>query len=366
MVEQHSSAHRYASTGGMSRRDFLRLGGRAGLLVPLSTGAMSFVLTGCGGGAAGGGGGSQKRGTYMTAAGLGAGFIEVMIAQEQGFFADHGLDVDIRGGQGTATAIQAVIGGSVNWSRGGGPASIRAIVNEDAPITHIATVRQETHFEIVSLPEKPLSSPEQLEGKKIGVVSTGGSTEELLLLMLANADVPESTVQRPVTGLGAAAYQLAVDGEVDGWITGNYDRAAVGEEMGVELHAMKISDFVKAPADSYLITVEATESDDDTPERFLAGVRDAMKFAVDESNWDAVYDSLVAYNPDADKEKTLFELPFQIETWVSAGEENLLVPQEEVWTAGQEALEKAGFIDKTVPLDRLLYMDYINAVTGGE
>lgn len=306
------------------------------------------------------------RQSYMTALGFGVGFVEVMVAQEQGFFAEHGLDVQIRAGQGTATAMQAVIGGSVEYSRGGAITSVPAIASEEAPIINIGTVRQKTHFEIVSLPDQALTSPDQLAGKSVGVVSSGGSTEKLLLLVMSNAGVAERSVDRPVTGLGAGAYQLAKEGDVDAWVAPNYDRATVEQELGVELTAMKMSDFVEMPMDSYTTTVEMTESDNEGPRAFLAGVLQAMKFTMDKSNWDAVYESLRAYNPDATKEEVLFELPFQIESWTAAGEDKLLDLREDAWQNAQEEIKAAGFIDQTVPVDRLIYTDYIEAVKSAQ
>lgn len=361
---------------GLDRRMFLRRAGGSGLLIPLSGGAVAFLASACGGGdsesaqpveTAGGAaetGQEMVPGSYTTALGFSLSFVEVMIAKEQGYFEEEGLDLEIQGGQGTATALQAVLGGSVDIGRANAINTTIAIANEDAPITNIGTARQQGQFEVVSLPESPVETPAALEGTRCGIVSAGGATENLLDLLLVQEGIPVDSVARPVTGVGSAAYELARGGEIDAWISVDTDRATIEETGGIDLVVFNTDEYLTIPSDSYNVTQEMVDSGSDLPVRFLAGVLRAIDFARDEANWEQVVEALRVYNPEADPEQTLFEIPLLIESWTARGDENILALLPEVWESGQELLAEAGLINQTVELDRLIYTDYLEQARG--
>lgn len=339
----------------LNRRRFLRT---MALTVP-AVGAGGWLLSACGEDTATGANGLPRL-RYTTALGFTLGNIEVMVAAEQGFFRDFGIDVDVKGGQGTATAIQAVLGGSVDMSRANAINSTISIAGEDVPIVNIGTVRQKSQFEVVSMADRPITEPGQLEGKVCGIVSAGGATENLLELMLVNADVDPGSVQRPVTGVGGAAYELAKSGEIDAWISLDTDRSTLERENPGTLTMFNTDDFAVVPSDSYNTTLEMVESGNDAPAKFLAAVLAAIEWTSDEKNWPTAIEHMREYNPEADPEASMTEMPFMVESWNAApgGEKPLaLIP--EIWEKGQESLHKAGLVSKTVPLDKLIYPDYL-------
>ncbi|WP_428965435.1 ABC transporter substrate-binding protein [Micromonospora fluostatini] len=341
----------------MSRRSFLRLGATAGLLLP-SAGGMTLLLSGCGGDDNQVNADGSMSGSYMTASGLTLSFVETMVAKERGFFTEHGLNLDIKGGQGTATAIQAVLGGSADLTRANGINAIIAVANQQAPMVSIASVRQKSQFEVVSLPDKPITNPSHLAGRTCGIVSTGGATENLLDVMLINAGVDPRTVQRPVTGVGTAAYELARRGEVDAWVCVNTDRDTIQKQIG-EVTFFSTDEFAPMPSDSYNTSLKMVESGSDMPVRFLAGVLKAIDYASKEENWDQVITDLRKYNPETNPDQARAELPMLVESWLAAGPENALQLDEQTWLTGQESLVKAKLVDSPASIDKLINKDYL-------
>lgn len=339
----------------VSRRSFLRFGAAAGVLLP----GAGVLLSACGDDeepAAGDGG--KLSGTYMAASSLTLSFVETMVAKERGFFDEYGVDIDIKGGQGTATAVQAVLGGSADLTRANGINAVIAVANEDAPLVSIASVRQKSQFEVVSLPDDPIRSPAQLAGRTCGIVSTGGATENLLDVMLLNSGVDPKSVKRPVTGVGTAAYELARKGDVDAWICVNTDRATIQRDIG-EVVFFSTDEFAPMPSDSYNTSLKMVESGSDMPVRFLAGVLKAIEYASKEENWGQVIDDLRKYNPEADPDQARAELPLLVESWNAAGPDKILQLDEQVWLKGQESLVKAGLVKSPAPADKLIYPDYL-------
>lgn len=339
----------------LSRRIFL-----GGSLVATGAGA-AFVLSGCAPQSETGSGtnNSKTSGVYMTASGLSLSFVEVMVAKERGFFDEFDLDLDIKGGTGTASAIQATLSNTVDLSRTSGINSIVAVANENAPLFAIATVRQQSQFDLVSLAEKPIKKPSELAGKTVGVVSAGGSTENLLDMMLLSEGVDPSTVSRPITGVGTAAYELARSGDIDAWISVDTDRMLINDELG-KVHYFNSDEYAKVPSDTYNVSTQMVESDSDMPVQFLAGVLKAMEFASKPENFEQVVKDLQAYTPDADTEQSLAGLPQLVSGWTAGGTLPFLGLDDQAWVTGQELMLDAGLLDKTVPLESLVTHKYID------
>lgn len=361
------SNRRQVPASAVSRRSFLRSAAGTGLLLPLSAGGLGLVLKACTDGAgsdpgeAGDGEAADgvQQARYTTALGFTLSFIETMVAREQGFFEEQGLFIEILGGQGTATALQSVLGGSSQLSRANAINTTISIANEDAPLANIGTVRQRGQFEVVSLPEAPITSPDDLrEGMTIGIVSAAGATENLLDLMLAQQGIDIASVPRPVTGVGPAGYELMRNGDVDGYISVNSDRATV-EGEGNEVVTFNIYDFVDLPSDSYNCGTELIEAGDDRPARFLAGVLQAIEWASQEENWEEAIENLRVYNNEIDVDAALVEMPFLVEDWNASGEDAALQLDETRWGNGQDALAEIGLVQEPVAIDRLIYPDYL-------
>lgn len=347
----------------VSRRSFLS--GGAGIATLFATGAgATLLLSGCAPqsspapAASQPGGLSPVTGSYMTAFGLNLSFVEVLVAQERGYFKDLGLSLDIKGGQGTAPAIQAVLGGSVTISRTAAINAIVAAANEDAPLRTIGTVRQKSQFDVCSLAGKPIKNPSELQGKTVGVVSAGGSTENLLNIMLLGADVPLDSVKRPITGVGTAAYELAKNGQIDAWISVDTDRRQINDELGA-LYYFNSDDFAKIPSDTYNVSQATIDSGSEMPTRFLAGVLQAMTFAADKSNWPQVVKDLQVYSPDTPTDSSLASMPILVDGWTSAGMDKLLQLDEAAWKTGQDLLVKGGIVKKAASMEKLIYTKYL-------
>ena len=144
---------------------------------------------------------------YLTPFGYLMGFAETMYAQTGGFFAKHGLDVDIQGGRGSAMAVQQISAGNVLISRTGGTDMIKAAA-KDPNIVAFAEIYQRDLFYVISSEQKPLTEPKQFAGKTIGIVSKGGATENILNMMLAKGGHCRRQRQSRNHGRGTGAVRV--------------------------------------------------------------------------------------------------------------------------------------------------------------
>lgn len=362
----------------MERRRFIGLSGRSALLVTATGGSLSLLLNSCSNG------GNQPTATespsagnprtpqtdasvvpstFTTSFGFLLSFVESYVAKEEGFWEDEGLDITINGGQGAASALQTLIAGSSNFSRAGGISSIVAIARQGVPLVNVATVYQTSQFLLATPGSEPLN-PSELAGKTVGIVSAGGTTENLLLVALAKAGIDPATVARPIVGVGAAALELAKRGEVDGWIA-LMDDVVVLRDQGEKIATINTNDIAFVPSDSYVVPIEFTEQKPDLVKRFLSGLLSAVEFALDEANVDKVIAAVQVYNPAIDPARARMVIPVLRGLWTAAGREAILEPLPADWEKGQNNVADAGLIDRTVPVERLIDPSFITAVKGG-
>lgn len=340
-------------SSALSRRRFLGMGAAGLMAVPL--------LSACGedeAAPASPDGVKPVKQVVMAPADFSVSFLDMVVAGHQGFFAKEGIDADLQSGTGSSSALQAIIGNVAHYTRAGRTA-LPAIVNEGAPLKVIATVQHSDIWEIGSLSKNPIAEPGALRGKRIGVASEGGATEQLVQLLAESVGIKRDEFKLIVVGVGAAGYQFMLKGDVDGWIVHNYVRRALEEERGEKLTVLVPEEHVKLAGSSWTM---ATKTDvGDVPTRFLRGLLNGMKFAVDESNRDAVFAALQKYNAEAKRKTFDDQFPAQADTWLANnGVSGMLDLVEEDWESTLKLMHSAGLINKMVDPNTFLDRSFID------
>lgn len=211
---------------------------------------------------------------YLTPFGFIMGFAEVMYAETGGFFAKEGLDVVVEGGRGSAMSVQQVTAGNVLLSRTGGTDLIKAYV-KDPSIVALAEVYQRDIFYVISQAAKPINSPSDMAGKTIGIVSTGGATENLLDMMLAAKGVPLTDVQRQTVGNAPSAFELVKLGRVAAFIA-TADTVFQLQTDKASIHAWSTDDYAPAPGQVYMTSKATMNKETETLAKFLRGAYAAI------------------------------------------------------------------------------------------
>jgi NitT/TauT family transport system substrate-binding protein len=108
-------------------------------------------------------------------------YAPLFVAKEKGYFAEEGLDVSLNEGAGPSAAFASLIKGSdqVSWM----PAIYgMQATSKDMPLKIIALYNDSAPLVIVSWPEKPIRTPADLMGKKIGM--SAGETGAVFMPIL--------------------------------------------------------------------------------------------------------------------------------------------------------------------------------------
>jgi ABC-type nitrate/sulfonate/bicarbonate transport system substrate-binding protein len=103
-----------------------------------------------------------------------SGTLPIVVAQDFGFFASEGLEVEtvfIRGGP---TAVAALVGGDVDYTFVAGVGAVRAIV-QNAPLRIVSGIQPYMDYTLIG--GRGIASLGDLKGKVVGVTGPGGVAE---------------------------------------------------------------------------------------------------------------------------------------------------------------------------------------------
>ena len=320
----------------MTRRDALKFGAGAGaaLLTPGSSRAAD----------------SMK---YITPFNFSLSFSPVLYAIASGLFEKEGLDVEAINGKGASIALQLVIAGQGQVARTGGANYMVARVNSGAPLTAIGTIAQTSPFYLVSSPKAPVKTAADMKGKTIGVASLGGSMEDTLRLMLSNASVVISGVERVKVADVAASYGLIEAGRIFGYM------ASISSVIKIlaavpQAHAIPIDDGI--PGQIYVATPKALAENPDHYVKFLRAVHTSALAIIDAKDKKPILEALARKFeiPGLQETETaLADLTRNSETWISKGRENVLRCIPEHWADAASALTNAGILKQKVEAQSL-------------
>jgi sulfonate transport system substrate-binding protein len=143
-------------------------------------------------------------------------YLPATLANELGYYAAEGLDVELQDFAGGAKALQALVGGSADVVSGFYDHTIQMAADGRA-LTSFVTMTRFPGLVLVTSPQSAatVTKIEDLKGRIAGVTTAGSSSQMLLTYMLQRHGVAADAVS--VTAIGNAATAIAAikHGKVD-------------------------------------------------------------------------------------------------------------------------------------------------------
>jgi NitT/TauT family transport system substrate-binding protein len=137
------------------------------------------------------------------------------VARSSGLFKNHGLDVELVYTRGGNAAMQALVGGAVDYAATALDVAIQAYVNVGAPIRRFAVTGRLPLFALVTAPKTvdKIQSVKDLEGKTVGVSALGNADHALTLYLLKKAGADAAKVQ--FATMGVNLLEALRQGQID-------------------------------------------------------------------------------------------------------------------------------------------------------
>jgi NitT/TauT family transport system substrate-binding protein len=127
------------------------------------------------------------------------------IADEQGFLAKYGLQADQVYVRGAPLLVAGMASGDIQFGRSGGSATLAAVgAGHDFKI--IATFSSRNSYDLIARPN--IKRPEDLRGKKIALISIGGTGWMGVLFWLEHFGLDQQRDQIHMQVLGDQAVQM--------------------------------------------------------------------------------------------------------------------------------------------------------------
>jgi ABC-type nitrate/sulfonate/bicarbonate transport system substrate-binding protein len=262
---------RLSVTDGLDRRSFLRMGavGTAGLALA-GTGGLSALLAACG---------SSKKSSASTATTAGGSattaakqnygaldyqlswikndeFSGEYLADTRGYYTQQGFtSVNLISG-GPNVQQDAVVASGKAFVGISSPDITSPAIQQGADLITVGAQYQKNPFCIMSLATKPIHTPQDMYGKKIGVQSTNESVWKAFLKAnnLDASKITEVPVQFDPTPL--------TTGTVDGWFSFITNEPNLLKVKGIDTFSFLLADYnYPLVSETYIVRKSSTQSD---------------------------------------------------------------------------------------------------------
>jgi NitT/TauT family transport system substrate-binding protein len=125
------------------------------------------------------------------------------VARSAGAFKSHGLDVQLVYTRGGNSAMQALVGGAVDYAATALDVAIQAYANVGADIRRFAVTGRLPLFAVVTAPKtaSQIRAVKDLEGRTVGVSALGNADHALTLYLMRQAGADSQKVQFATMGV---------------------------------------------------------------------------------------------------------------------------------------------------------------------
>ncbi len=137
------------------------------------------------------------------------------VARSGGHFKNHGLNVELVYTRGGSAAMQALVGGAVDYGATSLDVAVTAFGNAGADIRRFAVTGRLPLFAVVTAPKtaSTITNVKALEGKTVGISALGNADHALTLYLLKQAGADATKVK--FATLGVNLLEALRQGQVD-------------------------------------------------------------------------------------------------------------------------------------------------------
>lgn len=222
-----------------------------------------------------------------------------LVAQEKGFFAEEGLDVEIREGTGSTTSAKVVAAGDTDFGLCAAP-TVLISRTKGMPLKVLGVIHQETPTAAIFRKSSGIKSPKDFEGKTIASELASTKHQQFLAFLRKNGVdekkinfVPTSGDELPILLSGKADVALRYGHEVPAML-----KAKGFSPDDFEIMYMK--DYGLHFYNNAIIARDETiKNDPDTAKKFVKALSKGWEYTI--AHPEEAIDIFVKHYPKMDK-----------------------------------------------------------------
>ena len=203
---------------------------------------------------------------------ISTGQIGDVMAAQQGFFKDAGLDVEFNPGGPNSSTVPPVISGEATLGQFSESTQLVAARASGVPIKIRAGGFRTGPYALASLPKAPVKSAADMVGKKIGIQPTARVVIDAIIAK-NNLDASQITVVN--VGFDKAPLERGEVDAIGGWITNTQALSVVGDDR---IYLLCNDLGLPAYADVSFATDDAIETNADQLAAFIGAVAKGWGF----------------------------------------------------------------------------------------
>lgn len=204
----------------------------------------------------------------------------IFVSIEKGYFKDQGIELDWVTGNGSGDALKNVIAGNAHIGFVG-PESVILAADKGAGLKVIYDLYPQNFFNVFALKDKYIITPQDLRGKKIGVISMAAGVRYNLATILFLNGMTERDVEIIAVGLNAAPAILA--GQVDAMASTDVILYGMQRKGIGAVNVIWARDYLNISGDVLVVPEAGFDGKKDLYRRFLGAYRKGVEFMIGNS-----------------------------------------------------------------------------------
>lgn len=296
--------------------------------------------------------GASSRSSGLTRVQVALGFVPSVqsapfyLAQDRGYFAAQGLEVDLRYGA-LANLLSLVSSGEITFAASSGDLLIPQR-QQGVAVTYIMTFWNRNPIGalgVVGHNAPPLRTPADLKGKTIGVSAPNGSTHFGLAALLGAAGLRDTDIT--LVAIGNTELEALLQGRIDAAMTFLPNEAAQMKSLGQSVETLAVSDYVKSVPPGFVTGDATLQQHPELVQKFVSATLHGLRDALADPN--AAFAASLTRMPELSIENRPLQREVLAETLEYYGppaRSTLGTSEPDAWVATQELLRALGTISE--------------------
>lgn len=281
----------------------------------------------------------------------------VIIAQENGYYAEEGLSVELLPGQGSVFSVQAV-GSGEDFSEAAANVVLPAVA-KGVPVKVVAVILRDSDSTLFFPANSSIRLPKDLEGKTFATELKGTTHQEFLIFAkLTGIDV--NKVELFPVASAAQKLQTVLSGKADFTVGVAYIVGPLFEAQGAKMRSIVIKDYGEKFYGQSIITNDKMISEH--PEVVRGFTKATLKgFAYMIDHPDEAVDALVTRYPEISPQRARAGLE-RILPYLQSEEtqqHGLGYQSKERWEEMQDLLYDNGFMDRKIDVTTAYTLNFL-------
>ncbi len=284
--------------------------------------------------------------------------VGVYVAQEKGFFAEEGLEVEIQHSTGKGEHMQLLVTGEIQITNLDAAVLLKRQADPGLPLVSIALLGQRGQQAFVALKDSGIETIEDWAGRKIGFK---GTPPPDLLALLDAAGLTEDDVELINVGFDP---RVLVEGLVDVYPVFKSNEPYKLHEWGYELNMWEAADYgMPTLGLTYVTTPDIIAQDPERIESFLRAALRGIEYAGEHPD-EAIEYVLKYTGPEADPahQRYMFETELKDAYSSVTDAQGLGGQTAEQWQALHDSLMQYAALAKPVDINGVFDNRFLEAL----